>query len=790
MSGRVWAGTRDGAHNLGRWVLAALIALMVAAIFHPGPAHAQEPPVITRLDPTHGATNESAPFYVLIEGSGFTGATDVLFGDSRSEFIYAASDGQMIALLPLGLVGTVDVRVITSAGSSATGPQTKFRVVGPPVITSVVADRAGYVKVYGYNLIDVYDVDFGSTETLLYNVNEDGTYLYAAASLPYMLSYPIGVTVRTRAGEASGSGRSPEEPTVTAASPSTVSTSGGQLVTLTGTHFQPGLYATKIQINGFTVNYGNMNVESSTSLTFVAPPGVAGPATITVDTFKGISPPIGGLFSYSDAPAPGVPTVTALSPSTGPTEGGTSVTVTGTGFVAGATSVTIGGTALPVGSVTVAGPTSLSFTTLAHPAGVAEVTVTTADGTSAALPGGFTYQAPAVPAPVAEAVTTTVPYGATSAPVALTLTGGTAESLAIVGAPSHGTVTVSGLTIAYTSAAGYAGPDSFTYTATGAGGTSAPATVSVTVSPPTITLDATTLSAAQVGAAYSQTRAATGGTGPYSYAITIGALPDGLTLDPATGAISGTPTAAGISPFTLRARDASTGTGPFETRQAFAITVSTALPPTLSSLSPSSGPDAGGTTVALVGTNFIAGSTAVTIGGATVPASSVTVTSPTSLSFVTPAHAAGVVTVSVSTPEGASGSPSSGFSYVSAPLAPNVSGLSPSQGPDLGGTLVTISGVGFMGATSVSFGGVSAQSFTVVSDTRITALSPPGSGVVQVFVTTPVGVNLDTGAAQFAYTGSPSQITAVPTMTEWGLLILALVVGLFGATGIHRRLGP
>src|SRR3546814_6375815 len=55
---------------------------------------------------------------------------------------------------------------------------------------------------------------------------------------------------------------------------------------------------------------------------------------------------------------------------------------------------------------------------------------------------------------------------------------------AVATAPAHGTASVAGDVVAYTPAAGYFGADSFTYTATGPGGTSAPATVSLTVGTP------------------------------------------------------------------------------------------------------------------------------------------------------------------------------------------------------------------------------------------------------------------------------------------------------------------
>ena len=69
---------------------------------------------------------------------------------------------------------------------------------------------------------------------------------------------------------------------------------------------------------------------------------------------------------------------------------------------------------------------------------------------------------------------------------------------------------------------------------------------------PTITTD--TLPGGKVGEAYSQTLSATGTT-PITWGIDSGNLPAGLTLDEATGEISGTPTAAGTASFTVKAEN-------------------------------------------------------------------------------------------------------------------------------------------------------------------------------------------------------------------------------------------
>jgi hypothetical protein len=68
-----------------------------------------------------------------------------------------------------------------------------------------------------------------------------------------------------------------------------------------------------------------------------------------------------------------------------------------------------------------------------------------------------------------------------------------------------------------------------------------------------------------------------------------------------------------------------------------------------------------------------------------------------------------------------------------------VSSMVPSHGN--AGTTVTITGGGFAGATAVRFGSAKARSFTVDSDSSITAVAPTGSGTVGVSVTTPAGTS-------------------------------------------------
>ena len=88
------------------------------------------------------------------------------------------------------------------------------------------------------------------------------------------------------------------------------------------------------------------------------------------------------------------PTVTSVAPNTGPTTGGTPVTITGT-FFSSPMTVTFGGVAAT--NVVVVSGTSATATTPAHAAGAVDVVATVQFGCSGTLPNGFTYAAAAIP---------------------------------------------------------------------------------------------------------------------------------------------------------------------------------------------------------------------------------------------------------------------------------------------------------------------------------------------------------------------------------------------------------
>ena len=118
------------------------------------------------------------------------------------------------------------------------------------------------------------------------------------------------------------------------------------------------------------------------------------------------------------------------------------------------------------------------------------------------------------------------------------------------------------------------------------------------------------------------------------------------------------------------------------------------------------------------------------------------------------------------------------------------SALNPASGPVDGGNTVLITGQGFTGATAVAFGTTPAVSFTVLSDTEISAVAPPGAGTVDVDVTTSSsGVLDDSSIASYIYFSvdsvSPSSGAAGNTVTITGTGLSDASTLLFGDTPVQ-----
>lgn len=190
--------------------------------------------------------------------------------------------------------------------------------------------------------------------------------------------------------------------------------------------------------------------------------------------------------------------------------------------------------------------------------------------------------------------------------------------------------------------------------------------------------------------------------------------------------------------------------------------------PSISDFSPTTG--VAGTQVTINGSN-LSGATAVTFNGV---AATISSNSATSIVAIVPAGAAsGLIVV---TTAGGSATSASIFTVITAPA---ISQFSPASGT--AGTVVTIRGNYFSGATNVSFGGV-AGTLGSVSDTLLTATVPTGAISGPISITTPGGTS--SSSTSFIIVGAPMISSFAPASGPVGATVVILGSALAGATSV------
>jgi PLD-like domain/IPT/TIG domain len=409
-------------------------------------------------------------------------------------------------------------------------------------------------------------------------------------------------------------------------------------------------------------------------------------------------------FTTSGAAAP-APAVTAISPNSGSSNGGTAVTITGTNFQFGAT-VTIGGTAAT--GVNVANPNSITATTPAHSPGTFDVVVRNPDNRSDDLPGGFTYSG--VPSSGSEivlyAAEAPVKVGWTVVPDA-TAAGGSRISNADAGA---GKITTPSPTpaayfeISFSADAG----TPYHLWMRGRAQSDSPFNDSVHIQF-SDSVDSGGVPHWRIGTnegqeynlencfacgvqgwgwqdnAWGPDAVATlirfQNSGTHTMRVQVredGLSLDQLVLSPATY-LNASPGAL-VNDNTILPKSGGPAPGP-----------------SVSGIAPASGTAAGGTSVTITGSNFVSGAT-VTIGGTA--ATGVQVASSNSITATTPAHTDGAVNVTVTNPDGRNNTLPNGFTYTSGGGLP-----APWTNADIGGPPLAGSASFSAGAFTISGSG-------------------------------------------------------------------------------------
>ncbi len=237
---------------------------------------------------------------------------------------------------------------------------------------NVEPDLAGYVLVWG-SASGVYTQSISVAPTVVtHEVTglAEGTWYFAIRafnSSGMQSTFSNEVTVSVGA----------PSPIVSSLAPSKGPGSGGTDVTITGSDFQSGVIVRFGSAAGIVLSV------TPTRIVVRTPAHPLGIVDVTVLNPDGKGVQLPGLFTYQTS----APTISGVTPASGPAAGGTEVTIAGTGFQSGV-SVSVNGLAGQVLSVT---PTSLTVRMPAHAPAVVGLTVTNADSQSAVKANAFTY---------------------------------------------------------------------------------------------------------------------------------------------------------------------------------------------------------------------------------------------------------------------------------------------------------------------------------------------------------------------------------------------------------------
>jgi hypothetical protein len=313
-------------------VLICTALVLLAALA--GPVSAAPAPQITSLSPSGGPI--AGGTVVTISGSGFTNTTDVRFGGKPGTGLNIVNDNQLTIMAPPNPAGSVAISLISAAGViSSREPSTMYmyeelsrpRVSGVSPSSGPVTGGT-VVTITGSGFTGAEHVRFGDKYAWDLNVIDDG---HLTATTPASSPGSVPITVENTVGIGNSSGSAAmfqydfPVPELTGISPQSGSTAGGTVVTITGTGLSG---ATGVRFGG-TPGTG-LTVIDNSQLTVVSPPNPAGTVGLTVvnPDHTGSSSGSATVFRY-DVP---VPRLAGISPSSGPDEGGTLVTLTGSGF--------------------------------------------------------------------------------------------------------------------------------------------------------------------------------------------------------------------------------------------------------------------------------------------------------------------------------------------------------------------------------------------------------------------------------------------------------------------------
>jgi hypothetical protein len=530
-----------------------------------------------------------------------------------------------------------------------------------------------------------------------------------------------------------------DPPTVSIVDPSSAPTSGGAILTISGSNFGPSQGTVAIG-----TYYCPLSSWTDTVVKCTLPPGMGASLSVVLTTFDGVAGNTNVVFSFDK------PSISSITPSSYYTQGSIPITLAGASF--GGTGVARVGGAL---CVTITWThTQITCTLPAGSGSQSPVTVTTASQVNTAY--YFVYYAPVV--------IDVQPTSATSGTgVYLTLTGTS------FGTSSNGVVRVNGIPCTSTSAqytdirilcalpAGTGYKVAVVVNVNGQSSSSSPKVFTYT---PAITGISSTSKPTQGTTTLTLTGTSFASSIPLTSVKVAGANCT-VTGSTATQILCTLPAGQGTSQLVALTVDgliAPTSTLSYDA-------------PTLTLVSPTNGPTGGSYFITLTGTNF-GTSAKVTVGLVDCPIS-VTGRNHTQIICTVGAGSGQSNPVVVTVPVDGQQSNSLGFNY----NPPSITGINPPNGAIDGGIAITLTGTDFASSGLVTIGTVVVSS-TYVSSTKATFILPAGSGIVNVLIRID---SQSSNAVTFTYDG-PSVLAVTPLYaTTDALTPIALTGTSFGS---------
>lgn len=708
------------------------------------------PPSVSAITPTSGSMLGGTS--VIITGSGFQTNATVAIGGATCVSPSIASN-QILCTTSSHIAGAASVIVSNPDGQNGS-LNNGYTYVAGPTVTSVspsLGAAAGNtaITISGSNFQSGAQVSIGGTSCSVTATSSSSISCTTAAHSAGQVSITV-TNADLQAGTLSNGYTYIAPPILSSVSPSGGALTGTTLITVSGSGFTSGLAAT------LGSSCGSVNILSGTQFTCTTTTHSAAVVSLSVTDSYGQVVSLPNVYTYEAAP-----TVTSISPSTGAVGGGTSVTIAGTGFID--PTVSIGGSNC---GALLSSATQITCTTTGHSAQMVNVVVTNSDNQFGTESNAFSYQG----GPTISSVS----------PVGGALGGGTTLTIT-------GTGFASGATVALGSANCNVSSTSSTQIVCATSSSSAGA-VNVKVTNPD-----------------SQTAALNGG---YTYE----AAPNVTAVSPSAGPLAGgnivTLTGTGFLPSaqvyvggtscgsvltsatSINCVVPSHATGSVNIQvtntDGQTTTVNSAYTynpaPVVSSISPTGGALAGGTTVTVTGTGFLSGAT-LAFGSTNC---SNPLVSSTQIVCATPAHALGSVNVTVTNTDAQSSLLTNGFTYEA---APTVTSISPSAGGLSGGTLVTITGTGFLSSATVSLGTATCSTVSVVSSTQLTCTpSASTAGTVTATVTNFDG-QVGSLSSAYSYVGAYTLTSISPTAGALGGATAVTITGNGFTSGASVTIG-